>query len=796
MVVGSVSPTPFALLRRSRNFHYRDDDVALQRFSDFQDPVQALTEECRRVLKGISSANQSDASTTQTSTSLGDSSWSRFEDMGFGGGVSYNDDENDESALGRKRKPVPGPGLKSAPQTKTNDLGRPTTPSWADFLSSGFVEDSASTNSRPLLLPPDKILPPIDLDGKRGKSSQSHIRPNDSDLEPGELASITAMKLDDAFWWAWITSLAGEETVVRKSVFGRCALVETSIGGGAWLVFEEIVKGAAPEPEIGAYVAEKRSRFTFGKKSKMTRTKSMGRSTTQPQLDPYSRNKQATPASKVSIGPDQHARIQAAAAALQQKQRQHDTVGPMKSDFNTTKRGRTGDAASSKTNSVFTLQPVIMSEGAPAMKWANNYDKSEVRAAYLGNNFAGKGSGVGGSETAGSVTPSITPQPPKKDTPKQDYGFPAGSQSDSRGLPSLPAETPNENLKTPSAAPAVTASTLPSAPLPVESEPQNIEASGAIPADDDTPAQPSTAPPAPPTDGAPLEPTLTNATEEDVSSPLETKRDPKKLKKQPGQGGLRNIFGKKKPPPTAPSAAPTTQAVAAARAAYTGPTQKPNYTNTTAPPSNTLGRRLSALGRKRTPPAPAGPSPLTATTTTDTQTPPVPTAPFTNPPNENYSQASMTSTQHEAAHADREFRTFDSHGPVDAPAFVPNDSPRPSFVPEIEDGVSRPSTTMTEEPPRPMYAAPIGRGKFHEETEAEHGHHAHGGEDDDDEEWNKVDEEDGEGEGVAAKNRWSQIRRNAAERAGRASEDQRTEGTGMTTQGTEDGEESGGEESM
>ena len=269
MVVGSVSPTPFALLRRSRNFQYRDDDQALQRFSDFEDPVQALTEECQRVLKGISTANQSDASTTQASTSLGDSSWSRFEDIGFGAGVSYNDDEFDDSALGKKRRPVGG--LKASAQTKTNDHGRPTTPSWADFLSSGFVEDSGSTNSRPLLLPPDKILPPIDLDGKRGKSSQSHVRPHDSDLEPGELASITAMRLDHAFWWVWITSLAGEETVARKSVFGRCALVETSISGGAWLVFEEIVKGAAPAPEMGAYVAEKKSRFTFGKKSKMSR---------------------------------------------------------------------------------------------------------------------------------------------------------------------------------------------------------------------------------------------------------------------------------------------------------------------------------------------------------------------------------------------------------------------------------------------------------------------------------------------------------------------------------------------
>ena len=785
MVVDSVSPTPFALLRRSRNFHYRDDDHALQRFSDFEDPVQALTEECRRVLKSISSANQSDATTTKASTSLGDTSWSRFEDIGFGGG-SYNDDEEDDSALGKKRRPAQN-GLKEFAKAKTNDHGRPTTPSWADFLSSGFIEEGGPAAPRPLLLPPDKILPPIDLDGKRGKSSQSHVRPNESELEPGELASITAMKLDDAFWWVWITSLAGEETVVRKSVFGRCALVETSIGGGAWLVFEEMVKGAAPEPEVGAYVAEKKSRFTFGKKSKMSRTKSMGRSTVQPQMDPFTRSKQASPASKVSIGPDQHARIQAAAAALQQKQKQQDTVGPMRTDFSP-RRGRGGDALSTKTNSVFTLQPVIMSEGAPAMKWANNYDKKEIRAAYLGNNFAGRGSERNlnaGAETGGSITPQpaqitpqpakITPQPPKKDAPKEDYGFPAAApQQGKRGLPALPAETPNENLQTP-AAPTVApppVPPVPEAPLPVESEPRKIEVAEAahVPLPAATPIEPSGAPPPPPDDRESLEPMRTN-TQEEVDGPtspglsFEGKRDPKKLKKQPGQGGLRNIFGKKKIPERTPASgpAPTSQAVAAARAAYTGPQMKSNYVSNTT----SLGRRLSGIGRKKTPPVVAYNA--TPQTKEEAEPPlPAPPAPF----NENYSQASMTSTQQEQQTADREFKTFDQHGPVDQPAFVPEDSPRPSFVPESE--VSRPSTTTTE-PARPTYEPPIGKGEYEPSVS------------DDD-----VDDERPES---PEKNRWSQIRRNAAERAGRASQDQNTDTTRHTTADTEDGEESGGEES-
>eukprot|EP00920_Eleutheroschizon_duboscqi_P007955 GHVT01018487.1.p1 GENE.GHVT01018487.1~~GHVT01018487.1.p1 ORF type:complete len:359 (+),score=22.81 GHVT01018487.1:31-1077(+) len=192
MVVDSVSPTPFALLRRAKNFEYRDDDRILQAFSGYEDPVQALSDECRRVLKSISSINESSVSTTKASTSLGDASWSRFEDMGFGA-VGDFDDEPD-SALGHPRKN--NSKMHSTPQTKSNDLGRPTTPSWADFLSSGFVDEPGSPAPRPLLLPPDKILPPIELDSKRGKSSQSHVRTGaGEDLEPGNWRASTPSSL-------------------------------------------------------------------------------------------------------------------------------------------------------------------------------------------------------------------------------------------------------------------------------------------------------------------------------------------------------------------------------------------------------------------------------------------------------------------------------------------------------------------------------------------------------------------------------------------------------------------------
>ena len=798
MVVNSVSPTPFALLRRAKHFEYRDDDQILQAFSDFEDPVQALTEECRRVLKSISSANQSAASTTKDSTTLGDTSWSRFEDMGFGG-ILENDEDEPDSAVGKKRSQFQG--LKTVPQTKTNDLGRPTTPSWADFLSSGFVEENPAPAPAPLFLPP-AYLPPLDLD-KRGKSSQSHKRsPDDSDLEPGELASINAVDLDDAFWWVWITSLAGEETSARKSAFGRCALIETTISGGSWLVVEEMVKGAAPEPDEKAYIAEKKGRFTFGRNRKMSRTKSMGRKTPPPgKIQPYIKENIAQPPSKTNIGPDQHARIQAAAAALQQKQRQQeDGDEPIKIS---PRRGRYGDTMSTKTNSVFTLQPVIMSEAGPAMKWANSYDKNAIRAAYLGNNFAGKGSNTDLSgprgynfDTQGSVTPQPRPQKPSNEATTSDYGFPKreapkedGGVDTNRNLPALPAPTPGERtMQAPSGpapqmpappAPLPTTPQMPTkppppAPLPKAPETAPANAIAADAADVPLPsATPMEAPekPLPAPEGEPLVPTRTNTESQPngvtpPKSPEETKGG-KKLKKQPGGGGFKGLFGKKKAPsgPAPPQPADST-AVAAARAAYQGPQMKPNYVAQSASPS--LGRRLSGIGRRKTPPASTPTSPPIP----DADEPlPAPPAPF----KEQYdSQASLSrEDSNERRHAENEFNAFDQ-GPVDQPAFVPADgeeSPkRPSFVgTDMSDGPSRATT-----PERGAhFDPPLGRGQYEP----------------------SVSSEERPRTPSPPADRWAQIRKDAAERAaGRSSEDQqqhrRQPSQGLTEDGQESDEES------
>lgn len=775
MIVDSVSPTPFALLRRAKHFEYRDDDRALQEFSDFEDPVQALTDECRRVLKSISTTNQSTVSTSKASTSLGDASWSRFEDIGFGdfGDESEHDDEIDGSALRRKRQAPQG--LRSTPRSKNQDGGRPTTPSWADFLSSGFVDDSAGQGPAPLILPPDKILPPINI-GSQTAQWRRRGADDESKLEPGELASITRFELDDAFWWVWITSLAGEEPTQRKAVFGRCALIETNIKGGRWLVMEEIVKGAAPEPESGAYIAEKKSRFGFSKRSRMTRSKSSarGKAPVSPTPEPYLRSNQASPLSKTSIGPDQHARIQAAAAALQQRQKQQEP-GPIG-----LRRARTEDAASTKTNSVFTLQPVIMSEAGPAMKWANSYDKDVVRAAYLGKNFTGRGSDTdmlrsnGGTyDSVGDTNGSVAFVPPKDEPvlpgngsngfPKEDAvlsksesGLSSAHSNNNRDLPALPQEKleqlapetpPRDQMPTPSSAPLLVApaqeiydrnqavTQAAELPLPFATPmeyPSQMERKPFVPPQqnydqlaDDTSREVNP------------EPMVTEQTPNGYgsasSSPENTKSTGKLKKKQDVGAGFKGFFGRKKPsqPPTGfgPGTRNNEEAIAAARAALQG-FQQPKHTHQSnqaglaALQQSTVRRRLSGIGRKRAPPV--GPATMDSPVFVEENKPPFsredetpadfpqfePPRDRFRPPNTHFeppqhqSQNSeagnsrvdilerhpadrelhpahreLHSADHELHSADRELHPADrelhsfNQGPLEQPAFVPQDSP-------------------------------------------------------------------------------------------------------------------------
>ncbi|EFW14069.1 morphogenesis protein Msb1 [Coccidioides posadasii str. Silveira] len=670
MIVDTVSPTPFALLRRAKNFEYRDSDTVLKSFAGFEDPAHALSDECRRVLRCISTTNQSEVSTTKASTSLRDASWSRFEDIGFGGSIEESEDEE----LPSFGKP-PQVGLRSAPASRTADLGRPTTPSWADFLSTGFTDEQQNRSRAPLLLPPDKVLPPIQT--VRGQSSQSHKRSFDqeSTLDPGELASISILDLDDSFWWVWISSLAGEEPASRKAVFGRCALLETIIAGGKWLILEEQVKGAAPEPDAGAYIVEKKSFFGFRtRKGRLARR----RSAAKKNAEPYKSTNNTAPMSRTSIGPDQHARIQAAAAALQRKHREQEE------DQARATKSMQADSYSARTNSVLTLQPSIMNEASHAMKWASNYDKSAVRAAYLGNTRAGTGIPAenldigwnGKSPTNSTFTTDQEPTVPPKD----------GTRAVPEPVSAAPPPPPSKEVQ-----PERPKATQVAEPAPPKQE--TGERTFPIP-------WPGIA-----------------------RSSGESTREHGKLKKRPGTSGLKALFSKKKSETASRSSVDSTSAAAASEG-------RPSRSGTLTP-KGIAARRLSIYGQKQSseePSTPVTPNSPTPPIVDRKPTPVAPPAPVSDPTPDTYDGPSKSRREAEfnnlsrvntaeQAEADHHFSNFDHQSPiVDQPAFLPVDtptaesfsekSPTPQNEKPVEpspvNGRTAPSSPVSSEQPMPL----------------------------------------------------------------------------------------------
>lgn len=716
MIVDAVSSTPFALLRRANHFQYRDEDQALREFSEYEDPVKALTEECRRVLKAISLANQSQVSSSKHSTGLRDASWSRFEDIGFGGSLEEEDEDSDSLKLSQVRNPR---GLRTTPASGTN-LGRPTTPSWADFLSSGFVDDAPNSPSN-LLLPPDKILPPIETT-VRQRSAQSH-RPrleSDRQLEPGELASISRFDLDEAFWWVWMSSLAPEETAERKSAFGRCSVLETVIRQGRWLVMEEMVKGAAPEPDAGAYIAEKKGLFSWTRRN---RGISRSKSTTKPSSDKNDRLNPGGGAgaglSKTSIGPDQQAKIQAAAQKLQARQLQEQQASPKAE-----RRGRTDtEVMREKTQSILTLQPGVVNVASPAMKWASKYDKETIRAAYLGNSFAGRGVSQTSLQmpshppgTNGLTANGGSPQPDVQEHPQS----PISVQSQPEPEPKTPV-TPK-----PAPAPAPVPEKKLAAPQPIHPA-QRSE-------------QPGRDSPLPPT---PREGKSVEAARETMLSPEPSSPEGKKHKKlhkedkKSRSSGFKKLFGRNKNRQSKlpENAAADVNSMLAAQSQAPAPAAQPPMS-----PESITSPDLEALVER-------------SEEKTPTQTPVTPVRPgkgYEPSIDDNLSRVDTA----DAAEAHTEFSRFDQGPLLDQPAFIPDDD-------QSVDSAAPP---------------PIARHSSR-----------HPALDDDDD-----DDAGAPSPSVPMQDRWAAIRKNAAERVTRPSEEQ---SRGAHSKTTDDGDETSGEES-
>lgn len=728
MIVDTVSPTPFALLRRANRFQYRDDDRALQEFSEYQDPVKALTEECHRVLKAISLANESQISSSKHSTSLRDASWSRFEDIGFSGTLEEEDEDDDPVKQIRESQ---NRGLRTSPASPGN-FGRPTTPSWADFLSSGFVND-APNNPPNLLLPPDKILPPIDTN-LRQRSSQSH-RPRlegDVHLEPGELASINQFDLDDAFWWVWMSSLAPEEPAERKAAFGRCAIIETVIRAGRWLVMEEMVKGSAPEPDAGAYIAEKKGLFSWTRRNKgVSRSKSVAGKRNPNDNGARTDGAPGAGASKTSIAPDQQAKIQKAAQQLQAKENQERLIAASLPE----RRGRTdAEVMREKTNSVMTLQPVIMSEASPAMKWANHYDKQSIRQAYLTNSYAGRGQDQPEVPTNGQTNTN-------------------GTATNGNQKPEVPEKAPE---KSPAKSPAPVTQTPPVIPQPpatqerAPSPEKRLEAPAEIhPAERPGPTGRNSPLPPPPRENDSVEvPRESIASPEPDVSPDSKKH--KKLHKEEKKsgGGFRKFFGRNKNrhSKVPENAASDVNAMLAQEKSQPEPPAEP-----------------SASAAERAAPAASDPAVKSPTETPadrlEDATPTQPQTPAAAPKPKYAPSAdeglSRVDTE-DAAEANREFLRFDQ-GPL---------SDQPAFVPDLE---SEDDDDDAVPPPiaRHMNSSPDAEPRPSEESSAP-------------------------SPAVPMQDRWATIRKNAADRHARQSEEQ---SRGGYSRATDDDDNTSGEES-
>lgn len=195
-----------------------------------------------RVLRLISATNESDELTAaflRTPHSLGDKTWTRFADFGFEA-LDEGNESDDESEMARSLGPDSLRPHATRPRDFLGGLSRPKTPSWGDFLVSGFAPSGG--NSGGFSLPPDKLLPPINTGSAHRSSSRDGpvFRSNLHELEKGEVKSVERSRVDDALWSVWIESLCGEEVEEKKAVFGRCVVAETLAldSGRRWIVIE------------------------------------------------------------------------------------------------------------------------------------------------------------------------------------------------------------------------------------------------------------------------------------------------------------------------------------------------------------------------------------------------------------------------------------------------------------------------------------------------------------------------------------------------------------------------------
>ena len=379
MVVDSVSPTPFTMLQRARDLEYRHHDIVLRQFAEQQDPVKALTPECRRVLDMIAASSQSNSTAAAVPS---DSTWADFESTGFSALSNGNDSTMTHSRTTSTNTP------------NRRVSSRPNGQSWADFMSGGFSDEDAITTP-PLSFPAKEYIPLINPD-----HGISPDRKKEEQIEPAELASVERATMDEIFWWVWMESLAPEEPLQRKASFGRCIFVELDIHGSHWVAFEEQVRPAvqaAPStlaeasplaPEKKRNFLTKKTRTASGRQVSSSTMQRVNSSQQSPPLDDMHDTGYSSAQSTPAIGADKQALIQAAAAQLVQKTHDEELTESVAQ-----RRGRRDLDSDAKTVSVLSMQPVFVKDAAPALQWARKFDK-EIRGARTQDDQASISSNV------------------------------------------------------------------------------------------------------------------------------------------------------------------------------------------------------------------------------------------------------------------------------------------------------------------------------------------------------------------------------------------------------------------
>ena len=335
----------------------------------------ALTDECRRVVNAISGRDQVVQQTSDTAAT-DTPSWTRFEDVGFATVLNGGDG----AAAGRT---VLGDGdsiSSSRPTTisVSRDPPRAVANSWSDFMESGFSTDYDKSTST-VLTPPDKVLPRLHTAALPPATAATS-----NGISSGELQNVSRIKLEETFWWVWMTSLAGEEPAIRKTIFNKCAVLEMQAAAERWFVIEEQMKVRSYAQEMpSSPLVTKKSRFGFMKRNRTSQSVENLRPSTSPAVSRLASSR------VIEISPQQRSRVHTAAVSLVASH--NDRAAAEVLSKQTSARSEDNAHHLTSTTSMVNLTNNFQTDSAAAMQWDRKFEQESTKTTYLEDPSAGKG---------------------------------------------------------------------------------------------------------------------------------------------------------------------------------------------------------------------------------------------------------------------------------------------------------------------------------------------------------------------------------------------------------------------